>query len=120
MGHTQECKYTSLMPFVSVDCEWGEFVPGDCSVTCGNGTETMSRTILKEAMFGGNPCEGETSVVKSCFIADCPPGNTNLAILRLFIETSINAYLVYPFNSLRGLPLRSLVLANRMHNKQRK
>lgn len=29
---------------------------GDCSVPCGNGTQTRTKTILQNSLFGGQPC----------------------------------------------------------------
>merc|ERR1711981_622977 len=43
-----------------VDCKWNEWVSGDCSVTCGDGVLTKTRTF-EEEQFGGQPCEGESS-----------------------------------------------------------
>ena len=41
----------------STDCllsNWGNW--GDCSVPCGNGTQTRTKTILQNSLFEGQPC----------------------------------------------------------------
>jgi len=55
-----------------VDCEWSEFMVGECSATCGEGTLEKHRFELVPAMFGGVPCEGDALVVESCNNGDCP------------------------------------------------
>merc|ERR1712203_198887 len=55
-----------------VDCEWSEFMVGECSATCGEGTLERHRFELVPAMFGGVPCEGDALVVESCNNGDCP------------------------------------------------
>ena len=54
-----------------VDCEWNEWVIGECSEECGDGTQTMTRTIKANEEFGGKPCEGEASIEEQCFIKEC-------------------------------------------------
>ena len=76
----------SLIHFVSVDCIWGQFVPEECSVSCGTGTQTKTRTILAEEQYGGEPCKGETSIVEQCDMGDCPiekPGSNMIFIYDL-------------------------------------
>ena len=60
-----------LSPY-SVDCEWGEWVVGECSEECGNGVQTMTRTIKIQAQFDGKECVGESSIEESCFVKECP------------------------------------------------
>ena len=54
-----------------VDCEWNEWVIGECSEECGDGIQTMTRTIKAKEQFGGKPCEGEKSIEETCFIKEC-------------------------------------------------
>ena len=56
---------------ISVDCEWGDWVEGDCSATCGTGQQNNTRTKLVEEAHGGN-CTGESTNVTSCVVVECP------------------------------------------------
>ena len=56
---------------IAVDCEWGDWVNGDCSTTCGTGEQNNTRTKLIEEAHGGN-CTGAYTDVTSCFVAECP------------------------------------------------
>ena len=55
-----------------VDCEWAEWVLGECSEECGGGIQIDTRQPLQEAQFGGNACEGESSRQKECNPDPCP------------------------------------------------
>lgn len=56
-----------------VDCTWNEWELGECSMTCGGGTRVDSRTVAKEAMYGGN-CDPEGGLrVEACNAQACPP-----------------------------------------------
>jgi cysteine-rich repeat protein len=39
-----------------VDCQLSEWSLSDCSATCGEGTQTRTRTIIQEPQFGGAAC----------------------------------------------------------------
>ena len=57
---------------ISVDCvlsDWGDF--GTCSVTCGGGTQTRTRSITTPVANGGAAC-GATSESQSCSTNGCP------------------------------------------------
>jgi len=57
---------------ILVDCvltNWSAF--GDCSATCGGGTQNMTRSINTEAANGGAAC-GELSESRSCNTYGCP------------------------------------------------
>ena len=57
-----------------VDCagEWGEW--GDCSLPCGNGTQTRSFVVLQEPQHGGAECpDHDTSQSQACNVDPCPP-----------------------------------------------
>ena len=49
--------------------EWGEW--SDCTVTCGGGTKTKTRTVLKEATNGGPACDGEAEEQEACSTDNC-------------------------------------------------
>ena len=59
-------------PIFLVDCVWNEWALGECTTTCGGGTQTDTREQLQEALFGGNPCEGESSRQTDCNPDPCP------------------------------------------------
>ena len=45
---------------------------GNCSVTCGGGTRTKSRTPKVAPEYGGIACEGPDSVEEICNLHKCP------------------------------------------------
>ena len=60
----------------AVDGGWSSWSPGGCSVTCGNGTETMTRDCTNpQAKHGGQPCVGAEESTIVCNPAGCPVGN---------------------------------------------
>ena len=84
--------YIIFINDISVDCEWGAWVEGDCSTTCGTGEQTNTRTKLVEEAHGGN-CTGGFTDVTSCLVAECPGmylssifNKKNSAYLRHIIE----------------------------------
>ena len=59
------------MNYIVVDCEWGAWVEGDCSTTCGTGQQTNTRgKVVKEDQVGN--CTGESTNVTSCVVVECP------------------------------------------------
>ena len=56
---------------ILVDCEWGDWVEGDCSSTCGTGQQNNTRTKLVKETHGGN-CTGGYTNVTSCIVVECP------------------------------------------------
>ena len=51
--------------------EWSEF--GDCTVTCGGGTQERTRTCTNpEPEFGGDDCVGDSSEIQDCGTDPCP------------------------------------------------
>ena len=75
ISHVIECNYNIVIIVVSVECEWGPWMTGECSATCGDGVQKMTRSILAVEQFGGKPCEGESSMEEPCSNEECPPGN---------------------------------------------
>ena len=65
--HICVCIYYNTL----VDCEWGNWVEGDCSTTCGAGKQNNTRSKLIEAAHGGN-CTGDSTEVQSCLVVECP------------------------------------------------
>merc|ERR1712241_478289 len=54
-----------------VNCEWSDWSWGTCSVTCGGGTQSGSRTVSQEAANGGTDCTGETTATQPCNTESC-------------------------------------------------
>ena len=56
-----------------VNCTWGEWKHGDCSVTCnGEGLRTNHRIKIEEELFGGIPCNGSATMTELCNNGECP------------------------------------------------
>ena len=54
-----------------VPCEWGDWIVGDCSQSCGGGTRTRTREVKVSAQYGGEECNGPTSIDESCNLQNC-------------------------------------------------
>ena len=55
-----------------VDCEWNDWVMGECSITCGGGTRSNTRVRKIDAAFGGRECPGLASITEACNVQECP------------------------------------------------
>ena len=62
-------KYSCLVP--PVDCEWNDWLTGECSQTCGGGLRINTRTKKTEESNGG-VCEGEATMQEECSTHNCP------------------------------------------------
>ena len=56
---------------VSVNCIWGEWTDGNCSVPCGGGYQINFREKLVSEMYGGE-CEGDSETEEQCNMHMCP------------------------------------------------
>ena len=63
-----------------MDCKWGRWQIGKCSQTCGGGVKTNTRDKIQEDLFGGIPCEGESTFKEDCNTQGCP-GKTLVKII---------------------------------------
>ena len=63
-----------------VNCEWGEWVTPDCTVTCGGGYRTKYRAKIVEEDYNGT-CEGETNMEEPCNLQACP-GNNHITVYQ--------------------------------------
>ena len=59
-----------------VNCEWGDWIIGDCSQTCGEGTRTNTRAPKIVAEHGGEGCTGPRSITESCQLQNCAGKST--------------------------------------------
>lgn len=75
--------------FISVDgnySEWSEFM--QCSVTCGKGVQTRSRSCINPPpQHGGKNCSafGPPVETKECNLKECPSTNLCFQFVILFI-----------------------------------
>ena len=58
--------------FILVDCDWAEWTTGtECTVSCGTGTRTKTRTKNVEEQHGG-ACTGADTEQEDCNTQECP------------------------------------------------
>ena len=57
---------------VLVNCEWSEWILGDCSKECGGGARINKRVHKSEASHGGDECSGDSNSTQPCNIQECP------------------------------------------------
>lgn len=66
-----ECSYSIVLVVDGAWSEWGDF--GDCSVKCGHGTKTRTRTCNNpEPANGGDDCYGDDTDSMYCYVYKCP------------------------------------------------
>ena len=61
-----------ITKFLLVDCEWGVWKIGQCSVECGTGTRLNTREPIVLAAYGGKECSGLSNATEICNIQECP------------------------------------------------
>merc|ERR1712080_701981 len=54
-----------------IHCEWGEWVAGECSHECGEGTQINTREKLVQEANGGT-CTGKPNETVPCKLKECP------------------------------------------------
>ena len=62
----------NVFPVISVDCKlrnWSDW--STCSVSCGYGVQSHSRTPDPPASCGGADCVGEVNQTKPCYVECC-------------------------------------------------
>jgi hypothetical protein len=58
---------------LTVDCTWNEYADWSaCSVTCGDGFRTRTRTEATSSANGGKQCTGGPTEIESCNAGSCP------------------------------------------------
>ena len=64
---------TSLCWFTVVNCEWAEWEEWQsCNPSCGDGTQTRTRTKAETAQHGGTDCDGSDTDTQDCNAKPCP------------------------------------------------
>ena len=64
---------STFLRILIVDCEWAEWEDWEtCSVTCGDGTKSRTRTKAHEAQHGGTECPDSNSGSEACNLGPCP------------------------------------------------
>ena len=66
------CKLLINIIIVKVHCEWNDWVIGECSMECGGGMRTNTRTEKVSAEHEGDECTGPASIDESCNVQECP------------------------------------------------
>ena len=74
-----------------VHCEWGDWIVGECSQSCGGGTRTNTREPKVLAEHGGEECHGPASMDENCNVQNCQ--GMNLFEPKLNIIT--NSYTLF-------------------------
>ena len=65
-------KFTNITHLcLAIDCQWDEWVYGECSKICGNGTRTNTRVKLIDEENGGT-CDGNLTEIEECNTNSCP------------------------------------------------
>ena len=55
-----------------LDCQWSQWSKiGECSKSCGIGTQILQRTVLVRAQNEGKLCEGESTKTENCNYHAC-------------------------------------------------
>ena len=55
------------MSLIFLDCQWSEWKKvGQCSKSCGTGTQKFQRTIQVSSQNGGKSCVGESTKTETC------------------------------------------------------
>ena len=58
---------------LKVNCQWAEWEAWQtCSHTCGDGSQSRTRTKEQQAQHGGSDCEGSDTESQACNIKSCP------------------------------------------------
>ena len=89
----------STSPSVNGDwSSWGDW--SSCSVSCGGGTQTRSRTCSNpSATYGGSDCSGSTSDSQSCNTDNCGPYEYNTNGNKIYSENSYGYWYKYEYDS---------------------
>ena len=94
-------KIGKLLSF-AVNGNWGEWSSfSRCSVTCGEGTQTKTRTCNNpDPQYGGADCEGESEESQSCSADTTCPRKlpfTKLLMPRLLLKNALDREVTFFF-----------------------
>ena len=80
----------NLICYFSWRSAWGSW--GECSVTCGGGTQTRSRSCSNPPMaHGGKPCTGSSEMIKDCNMdVMCPGKPMSIPLIKVHIARKIS------------------------------
>ena len=74
--------FKACNPFI-VDCEWNDWDIGECSVSCGGGRKSSTRSKRIVERYGGLACAGNSTKEESCNEHHCPGMNQEEFVLLL-------------------------------------
>ncbi len=84
------CRWNKVVPYQYylhnfTDGGWSRWTEWEiCSVSCGGGTQTQSRTCTAPTPnFGGKDCVGEATGSEICAENNCPVGNYYVCFLLI-------------------------------------
>ena len=78
------------------DCQWGNWVQKtDCSKTCGGGTFSLKRIIVRNNSGNGLPCSGEDTRVEACNNFICPDVVAFTIAWLLLLSSAVVTFLCY-------------------------
>ena len=69
---TMSYAYQLYYPVFKVDCQWDDWKEGQCSKSCGGGTQIDTRLKKIKAAYGGEECAGPSNITKECNTQNCP------------------------------------------------
>ena len=77
----------------SIDCKWSAYKPiSNCSLKCGSTSLILHRKITQNALYGGQNCTGNHTMIKGCDFKACPwhiaigSGGTVLGALLIILS----------------------------------
>jgi len=75
-----------------VDGQWSDWMPwGDCSVTCGGGSQSRSRTCTNPVPAnGGKDCVGDSVDTRDCSTGNCP--GISLKLFKLLFLNFVSIF----------------------------
>ena len=82
----------SYSNYNEVDCQWNDWTIGTCSATCGEGMRINTRTEKVLAAYGGEECNGPSSIQENCNIQVCPGMKPNffLYVIHIFVSKIVS------------------------------
>merc|ERR1719367_1067626 len=99
-GVNAELEQCGNEPCPSVDCEWTEWEGwSPCSKSCGDGIRERQRNVSREALNGGDSCQGAAAAFEECNDGPClfalTPEKLQTEVDNLRTELKNLAYDVY-------------------------